>query len=211
MPAASSRRIAAHASTSGGRCSSASPRNAASMNGAIGSGCDATGPPTSTSVASAARSHARSGIPPRSSSVSTLVYVSSYWSEMPSTSNSWSGRWRSSETSGSPRARSSASMSSHGANARSHAIRGSLVEHRVDDLRPEMGHPDVVHIRKPEAHARVRLILGDRHVLAAEVSRRLGDAVDEVGVEVAHWNMSGGDTPEEGTRRGHRLEYGACA
>jgi len=99
--------------------------NAASMNGATGSGCDAVGPPTSTSVASSARSAVRSGMRPRSSSVSMLVNVSSYCSEIPTTSNSHSGRWVSSETSGSPRARSSASMSVHGANARSHAIRGS--------------------------------------------------------------------------------------
>jgi hypothetical protein len=55
-----------------------------------------------------------------------FVNVSSYCSEKPITSKSRSGRWLSSDTSGKFRARSSASMSSQGANARSHAMRGCL-------------------------------------------------------------------------------------
>ncbi len=58
--------------------------------------------------------------------MSTLVYVISYWSEMPTTSNAASGVALSSVTSGSERARSSRSMSIQGVNARSHAMRGSL-------------------------------------------------------------------------------------
>ncbi len=52
---------------------------------------------------------------------STLVYVSSYCSEKPTTSNSPTGVAVSSVTSGSPRARSSASQSSQGENTRSQA------------------------------------------------------------------------------------------
>src|SRR5262245_60309757 len=49
-----------------------------------------------------------------------------------------------------------------------------------------MGHADVVDIGKSEAHARVGRVLDDRLVLAAEIARRLGDAIDEIGIEVAH-------------------------
>ena len=56
--------------------------------------------------------------------VRTLVNVISYCSEMPTTSKSESGEQLSSDKSGRPRSRSSPSMSIHGANARSQAIRG---------------------------------------------------------------------------------------
>ncbi len=56
---------------------------------------------------------------------STFVYVSSNCSEKPTTSKSESGRALSADTSGSPRARSSRSMSTHGAYARSASVRGS--------------------------------------------------------------------------------------
>ena len=51
--------------------------------------------------------------------VSTLVYVSSNWSEKPTTSKSRSGRALSSERSATPCSRSFASMSVQGAYARS--------------------------------------------------------------------------------------------
>src|SRR5688572_627169 len=126
-PARISARSAAHVLHSPASSSSPSPMNAASMNGATGSGCDATEPPTRTSGASSARSAARSAMPPSSSNVSMLVNVSSYCSEIPTTSNPASGVWLSSDTSGTPCARSSASMSSHGANARSHQMSASLL------------------------------------------------------------------------------------
>jgi hypothetical protein len=61
------------------------------------------------------------------------VYVSSYCSENPSTSNAASGDADSSVSTGSPRPRSSASQSSQGANARSQAIPSVLFssEYRI--------------------------------------------------------------------------------
>ena len=119
-------RMAANASTNAGKASSASPMKKASMNGASGSGWVAVGPPHSTSGLVSSRSSARSGSPARSRMFSTLVYVSSYCNDMPSTSNCRSGVADSSVTNGNPRARISPSQSTHGAKARSHAIRGCL-------------------------------------------------------------------------------------
>ncbi len=97
----------------------------ASMKGASGSGWVAVGPPAITNGPRSPRSRARSGMPPRSSRLSTLVYVSSYCSENPTTSNSQSGVADSSVTTGRPRVRSSVSQSSQGANARSQAMSGA--------------------------------------------------------------------------------------
>ena len=52
---------------------------------------------------------------------STFVYCSSYWSEKPITSNAAAGAWVSSENSGIPERRISASASGHGANVSSAA------------------------------------------------------------------------------------------
>ena len=119
----------------------------------------------------------RSGMPDRSSTLSTLVYVSSYCSENPITSNSASGVADSSVTSGRPRARSSASQSSQGANARSQAMSSAPVEHAVQDLRPEVRHPDLVDVGEHQADARRdgRGILAHLLILAADVARRLLD------------------------------------
>ncbi len=54
--------------------------------------------------------------------VSTLVKVSSYWSENPTTSKSRKGEAVSRVKSGRPRSRSSFSMSTHGQNTRSAAM-----------------------------------------------------------------------------------------
>ena len=97
----------------------------ASMKGASGSGCVAVGPPAMISGPVSPRSALRSGIPDRSSTFSTFVYVSSYCSENPTTSNAASGAADSSVRTGSPRARSSASQSSHGEKARSQAMSGA--------------------------------------------------------------------------------------
>ena len=94
----------------------------ASMNGASGSGCVAVGPPAMISGPPSPRSALRSGMPLRSRTFSTFVYVSSYCSENPTTSNSASGAADSSVSIGRPRARSSASQSSQGENARSQAM-----------------------------------------------------------------------------------------
>ncbi len=50
----------------------------------------------------------------------------------------------------------------------------------------EMGHADVVDIGEREAHAGIRRVFHHRLVLAAQVARRLGDAIDEICVNVAH-------------------------
>jgi hypothetical protein len=115
-----------------------------------------------------------------------FVNVSSYCSEMPTTSNSHSLRCVSSETSGRPRAQ----LGLHIRPRRERALARDarvLVEQRVDDLRAQVAHPDVVHIRKREAHARLdAALLHDGLIFAAEIAHRLGDAIDEVRIDVAH-------------------------
>ena len=50
-----------------------------------------------------------------------------------------------------------------------------------------MGHSDVVDVGERETDAGKDLVaLDDALVLATEVSHRLGNAIDEVGVEMAH-------------------------
>ena len=95
--------------------SSPSPTTTASRKSASGSGWVAVGPPATTIGPPSPRSAERSGTPPRSSIMRMFEYVSSNWSEKPTTSKSRSGRALSSDTSGSPRARSSRSMATHGA------------------------------------------------------------------------------------------------
>ena len=127
----------------------------ASRNGASGSGCVAVGPPAMTSGSSSPRSAARSGMPPRSSIVRMFVYVSSNWSEKPTTSKSRSGRALSSDTSGRPRARSSRlhvdprRVAALGERAR------VVVQDLVEDLEAEVAHPDVVDVGEGEADARL--------------------------------------------------------
>lgn len=91
------------------------------MNSAIGSGLKAWAPPAITSAWRSSRSTAWSGSPARSSIVSTFVYWSSYWSEKPRMSNSDATACESSEKSGMPSRRISASASGHGANTSSAA------------------------------------------------------------------------------------------
>ena len=67
-----------------------------------------------------------------------------------------------------------------------------LVQQRVDDLRAEVAHADVVDIGEAEAHAGLDLVaLDDGLVLAAEIPHRLGDAIDEVRIDVAHDGVGG--------------------
>ena len=127
----------------------------ASMNGASGSGCVAVGPPAMTSGSSSPRSAARSGMPRQvQRRSSTLVYVSSYCSEKPTTSNSASGAADSSVSSGRPRARSSASSPARARTRARRRCRRLLVEHAVQDLRPQVGHPDLVDVGERQADAR---------------------------------------------------------
>ena len=178
----------AHASRSSGSTSSASPMRKASKNGATGSGCVATGPPPRTSGASSPRSTARSGMPPRSSSVSTLVYVISYCSEMPTTSKS-AERARALERDERQVAR--AQLALHVDPRRERALAQDarlLVQERIEDLRPEVRHPDVVDVgeRQRDAHVDGRPVLDDRLVLAAEIPRRLLDVADEGRIRMLH-------------------------
>ena len=96
----------------------------ASKNGVSGAGFDADGPPATTIGSPSPRSAARSGMPARSSTSSTLEYVSSAWSVIPSRSTSLTGRHVSSVKSGSPSRRIASAMSGHGQYTRSAAIAG---------------------------------------------------------------------------------------
>ncbi len=62
------------------------------------------------------------------------------------------------------------------------------VEDRVEDLGPQVRHADLVEIGEGQHHAGGHLgrVLDHRLVLAAQVAGRDRDAVDEVGVDVAH-------------------------
>ena len=110
-----------------------------------------------------------------------FVYVSSNWSEKPTTSKSRSGRALSSDTSGSPRARSSRlhvdprRVAALGERAR------VVVQDLVEDLEAEVAHPDVVDVGEREADARLDRgpVLRARAELAAEVARGLLHQVDE--------------------------------
>ena len=122
--------------------------------------------------------------------MSTFVYVSSYCSEKPTTSKSRSGARVSSDTQRQP---ARAQLGLHVDPRRERALARDprvLVEERVEDLRPEVGHPDVVDVGEREADARLdrRRILGDRLILAAEVARRLLDLVQETRRTGAAWS-----------------------
>ena len=96
------------------RPSSASPMKNTSTNGASGSGLEADGPPAITIGSSSPRSQERTGMSARSSVSSTLEYVSSACSVMPSRSNSRTGRHDSRVNSGTPSRRMASAMSGHG-------------------------------------------------------------------------------------------------
>jgi hypothetical protein len=75
---------------------------------------------------------------------------------------------------------------------------GIAIEQRIDDLGPQVRHPDVVDIRKREADAGLEaldavpgVLLDHGLVLAAEVPHRLGDAIDEVCINVSHEAVPG--------------------
>jgi hypothetical protein len=72
---------------------------------------------------------------------------------------------------------------------RKRALAGDVrvrIEQRIDDLGPQMRHADVVHIRDSQTNSGRCDVLNDRLILAAQISRRLGHAIDEIGIEVRH-------------------------
>ncbi len=109
-------------SSTASKARSDSPMKTASKNGASGAGLEALGPPATTIGSSSPRSAALSGMPARSSTSSTLEYVSSACSVIPSRSASRTGRHDSSVKSGSPCRRIASAMSGHGQYTRSAAI-----------------------------------------------------------------------------------------
>ena len=94
------------------------------------------------------------GCPPRSSRLRTFVYVSSYCSEKPTTSNAGSGDADSSVSIGSPRGAQLGLAVQPGRERPLAGDVGGLVQDAVEDLRPQVGHPDLVDVGERQADAR---------------------------------------------------------